>query len=299
MSSTTSGDLTGQLIKQGRTGTAYYVAATDYLGGSNENQKHLVTYRYDVSPGGDQPHGRLADRDPVQLYVLGGDRHDQDRAPPRCRPWPAARTARTPPRRSVEYYDSRGRLRWQQDAAGAVTYYSYHPQHGQLAYTRAGCGSQRRCPARPTITATKWVEPRRRFRLEQQAHRAAACPRPCEQVTRHEFDSQGRLVLTATEEAQHGTILARHYTVYETNRLLQFPYWDTSTNKPLLPIEATVFDDGGTVTEQYAVDPARTAQSGGVPTGLSAGTDQSHYLRWTRPAVRCRVGRTDRHARLS
>ena len=79
MNSTPSGDLTGELVKQGRTGTAYYVAATDYLGGSNENQKHLVTARYVYPAGGDQPHGRLADRDPVQLYVL-------ERAPTRSRP---------------------------------------------------------------------------------------------------------------------------------------------------------------------------------------------------------------------
>ena len=54
------------------------------------------------------------------------------------------------------------------------------------------------------------------------------------------------------------------------------------TNKPRLPIEVTAFDDSGQVTDQYAVDPARTAQSGGVPTGLLADTNQTHYVRWTR-----------------
>ncbi len=74
----TAGDQTDELIKQGRTGTAYYVAATDYYGGTNENQKHLVTCRYIVSPGRNQSHGRLADRHPVQLHVLDGHRHRQD-----------------------------------------------------------------------------------------------------------------------------------------------------------------------------------------------------------------------------
>ena len=50
-----------------------------------------------------------------------------------------------------------------------------------------------------------------------------------EQVSWQEFDNQGRLVLTASEDGTNGTILARHYTVYELNRRLQFPYWDTST----------------------------------------------------------------------
>ncbi|MBM4094864.1 MAG: hypothetical protein FJ276_36455, partial [Planctomycetes bacterium] len=42
----TSGDPTGALVKRGRTGTAYYVSATDYYGDTNENRKHLVTATY-------------------------------------------------------------------------------------------------------------------------------------------------------------------------------------------------------------------------------------------------------------
>lgn len=61
-----------------------------------------------------------------------------------------------------------------------------------------------------------------------------------------------------------------------------FRYWDSATNRPRLPIEVTRFDDSGQVTDLLAVDQARTAQSGGVPTGLTSGTDQTHYLRWTR-----------------
>ncbi|MCU0963446.1 MAG: hypothetical protein MUF48_25420, partial [Pirellulaceae bacterium] len=71
------------------------------------------------------------------------------------------------------------------------------------------------------------------------------------------------MVLHAAE--QGGTVLSRHYTVYDTHRHLQFPHWDTTTNRPLVPIEVSVFDDGGQVTDQVAVDPARTAHSGGVP----------------------------------
>ena len=161
-----------------------------------------------------------------------------------------------------------------------MTYYSYHPQHGQLAYTVRDVDPTS-LPSSASGNTTKWVEPGDGSASSNYPSRGSL-PTAVKQITRREFDSQGRLVLTATEEASSGNILARHYIVYETLRLLQFPYWDTSTNKPLLPIEATVFDDGGTVTDQYAVDPARTAQSGGVPTGLSDGTDQSHYLRWTR-----------------
>ena len=37
---------TGQLVKEGSSGSAYYVWATDYYGGSNTNRKGLVTYQY-------------------------------------------------------------------------------------------------------------------------------------------------------------------------------------------------------------------------------------------------------------
>ena len=72
--------------------------------------------------------------------------------------------------------------------------------------------------------------------------------------------------------------------MYETNRHLQFPFWDGSDGfqQARLPIEVTAFDDSGQATDQYAVDRARTARSGGVPTGLLADTDQTHYVRWTR-----------------
>ena len=121
-------------------------------------------------------------------------------------------------------------------------------------------------------------EPDDGFPSSNQPTRGGGLPTAVEQVTWYEFDGRHRQTLAVSENGIDGSILARHYTLYETNRLLQFPDWDTSSNRPLLPIEATVYDNGGTVTDQYSVDPAHTAQSGGVPTGLADGTNQSHYL---------------------
>ena len=137
-------------------------------------------------------------------------------------------------------------------------------------------------PASADSISTKWVTSSDGSASSNKPTRGTGLGTAIEQVTRQQYDDQGWVTLRATEDGTDGTILARHYTVQETNRTLQFPYRDTSTNKPLLPIQVSAFDDGVTVTEQYAVDPARTAQSGGVPTGLSSGTNQSHYLRWTR-----------------
>jgi hypothetical protein len=38
----TAGDRTGKRVKKGRTGTAYYFAATDHVGGTNELRSHLM-----------------------------------------------------------------------------------------------------------------------------------------------------------------------------------------------------------------------------------------------------------------
>ncbi len=45
----TDGFRTGRRVKQGRTGSSYYVRATDYTDSTNENRKHLVTYEYAYS----------------------------------------------------------------------------------------------------------------------------------------------------------------------------------------------------------------------------------------------------------
>ena len=188
-------------------------------------------------------------------------------------------------------------MRWQQDAAGAVSYYAYHPQHGHLAYSVRDVDPAS-LPGSADNNSTKWVTSSDGSASSNQPTRGGSLPAAARQITRHEFDSQGRLVLTAAEEASTGNILARHYTLYEAHRLLQFPYWDTTTNQPLLPIEATVFDDGGQVTEQYSVDPADGAERRRAHG--PGGRDRSNALpALDAAAVRCGVGRTDRHAPIT
>ena len=167
-----------------------------------------------------------------------------------------------------DYYDSVGRLRWQQDGLGYVTYYSYHPQMGSLAYTvrDAAPGS---LPSSADSNSTKWVTSSDASASSNAPTRGGGLPTAIQQVSRSEFDSQGRQTLSALEDGPNSTILSQHYTVYQTNLTLRFPYWNSGTNQPLLPIEAVAVDNSGKVTDPYAVDPARTAASGGVPTGLS------------------------------
>ena len=280
---TSDGDVSGQKIKQGNSGTAYYVSATDYLGGSNANQKHLVTYQY-VFPQAETSR-TAATRVATQFSYTFWTGTDTIQTLTATYPTVAStENGSGYPTSSVNYYDNRGRLRWQKDPLGYVTYYSYHPVNGETAYiVRDADPNSLPSSADAGENATKWVPSSNGSASSNKPTRGGGLPTALKQVEFNEFDLRARVELTATEDGTSGTILARHYSVYELNRHLRFAYWDTTNNQPFLPIEVTVFDDAGTVTDQYTVDPARTAASGGKPTGLSAGTDQTHYVRWTRP----------------
>ena len=152
-----SGDPTGELVKQGSSGTAYYVAATDYLGGTNENRKHLVTARY-VYPQAETSRtaaSRIATTFEHTFWT------DSDTVQMRTTTLPAVASGENGSDSSttlVEYYDARGRLRWQKDAAGAVSYFSYHPEHGHLAYAVRDADPSS-LPASADNNESKWVEP--------------------------------------------------------------------------------------------------------------------------------------------
>ncbi|NLE38825.1 MAG: hypothetical protein GX621_12445 [Pirellulaceae bacterium] len=98
----------------------------------------------------------------------------------------------------------------------------------------------------------------------------------------HKFDDQGRVVLSVEPDG------ATHYTVYAENAsgnalVLRFPHCD-EYGVPRLPIQVSEADAAGRPVQAYAVDPSRAATTGNVPTGLSAGTDQGHYVSWTKYA---------------
>ncbi|MBM4050021.1 MAG: RHS repeat-associated core domain-containing protein, partial [Planctomycetes bacterium] len=276
----TSGDPTGALVKRGRTGTAYYVSATDYYGDTNENRKHLVTatYAYPAEETSRTASSRITTEYAYTFWT------GTDTVKTRTATLPTVASGENGSGSSittVEYYDDRGRLRWVKDGLGQVTYYSYHPMNGQLAYTVQDADPTA-LPSSADNNSTKWVTSSDGSASSNKPTRGGGLPTAVEFVTAQEYDTQGRVELRLSEDGTDGTILERHYTVYETTRHLNFPYWDTSTNKPWLPIQVTAFDASGVVNEQYTVDPARTAQTSGNPTGLSSGTDQSHYFSWSR-----------------
>ena len=276
-----SGFQTAERVKVGSSGSAYYVWAADCLGDSGEsivNRKALIASRYDY-PAATTDRAASSRLQTQYSYTFWSG---TDIVQTMTTTLPAVTTDQNGPGSSVtttEYNDSFGRLRWTLDGRGVVTYYSYHPQLGSLAYTvrDANPGS---LPSSADGNSTKWVTSTSGSASSNAPTRGSGLPTALQQVSRTEFDSQGRTTLTALEDGTTGTILSKHYTVYQTNLTLQFPYWNESTSQPLLPIQAMATNNAGEVTDDYAVDPARTTASGGVPTGLSSGTNQSHYVRW-------------------
>ena len=152
-----NGDCTGERIKQGRTGTAYYVAASDYYGGTKENSKHLVTARYEYPEATTDRSAGTRITTTYAYTFWNDDDHNVIKKKTTTRPTvPTGEHGSNSATTTEEYYDEHSRLRWEKDAAGYVTYYAYHPAHGHLAYTVQDVDPAS-LPVRPTTTATKWI----------------------------------------------------------------------------------------------------------------------------------------------
>ena len=270
---------TAERVKVGSSGSAYYLWATDLMGGTNANRKGLITARYSYPVATTS----LTDSTRLQTQYSYAFWSGTDTIQTLTTTLPAVTTDQNGSGTSVtttEYFDSRGRLRWTLDGRGVVNYYSYHPQFGTLAYAvrDAVPGS---LPSSADSNSTKWVTSSSGSASSNAPTRGSGLPTALQQVIRTEFDSQARMTLGALEDGTTGAILQRHYAVFQANATLKFLCWDETTSLPLLPVEVTATNSAGMVTDEYAVDPARTATSSGVPTGLSSGTNQSHYVRWT------------------
>ena len=278
------------------------MSATDYYGGSDPDRKYLVTARYDYPDAVTSK----TDASRVQTSYEYTFWSGTDDIQTRTTTWPSISSGENGSGSSntaVEYYDTVGRQRWTKDELGYTTYYSYHPEHGDLAYTVRDCDPTS-LPSSADSNSTKWVTSSDGSASSNKPTRGGGLATAIEAVSFSEFDSRGREELSATEDGTDGTVLSRHYTVYQADKTLRFPYWNTSTNKPRLPIEVAKVDGGGLLRETYSVDPDRTASSGGKPTGLSDGTGQSHYLSLDALRLRRRDGGADdgvalpRHSQL-
>ena len=151
----TDGDCTGTLVKQGRTGTSYYVSATDYYGGSNENRMHLATYAYAY------PTATTSRTDASRIttgysYTFWSGYDVLETVTTTLPSVSSGENGSGSSATAVDHYDRAGRHRWHKDALGYVTYYSYHPECGALAYTVRDCDPTS-LPSSASSNSTKWI----------------------------------------------------------------------------------------------------------------------------------------------
>lgn len=280
-----------QKVKEGNNGTAYYVWSKVFQGGGNVSHQSLpivsstyprqddasridTSYKYDYWEGAD-----TIKKKTTALLMA-----------PKSQNASGTRTI------TEEYYDNVGRLRWTKDGDGYITYYSYHPKFGTESYVVRDADPNA-LPTSADKNAAKWVAESTGLANSNKPVRSADLPKAIQQVAKSEFDDVGRVVLKSTEDGQTGVDSARHYTVYEPNRTLRFPFWDDSSNKPLMPIEATVTNNGGRTTEIYTLDPRCAVVANAAPIGLKK-DGQSSYVTWIRniyDAVTGRLMSVDRY----
>ncbi|MFV1965072.1 MAG: RHS repeat-associated core domain-containing protein [Pirellulaceae bacterium] len=267
------GKRTEAKIKKGENGTAYYVAATDYFGGTNENRSHLVTaiYAYPTKTT-----TKADGTKTVHAYTFwtGSD--------------VVKTTTTTPPKISssqngsdqnattVLYFDDQGRVRWTKNGEGYITYYAHHPVMGGVSYTAVDVDPGAVSSEITNGSASDWEAWTVGGADDNKPTRSGGLPTALSLVTKRYYDDDGRV--TKTVDPGGG----EHYTIYESDKTLEFRYWDQSSRAPILPISVREFDESGQVVAEYNVDREQTAYSQGEPTGLASSVDQGDYVSWTR-----------------
>jgi hypothetical protein len=124
---------TDAFVKNGESGTPYYVSATDY--GDSVNPT-IATATYDYPT---QTTTRSSGKQTSYSYTFyDSSTHQQPQT--KTTTFPTISTGQNGSGVATttgEYYDNLGRLRWTQDGEGYVNYYSYHPVMGTVSTTTA------------------------------------------------------------------------------------------------------------------------------------------------------------------
>ena len=269
------GKQTETKVQEGENGTAYFVSATDYYGGTNAHRMYLVTanYRYPTKTT-TKTSGEKTEY--TYTFWTGTDTIKTMKTT-----LPVVATSQNGSgvaTESWQYFDDLGRLRWTEDGEGYINYYSYHPTLSTQAYMIVDADPAS-LPSDASNNSTKWITPSDGQASSNKPTRDSGLPPELELVTSSEFNADGMQTLRVDAGG------AEHYTVYDEETVLQFPFWDENgilLSKSLLPIQVRSTDTAGRVLEEYSVRPNQVLLSGTKPAGLKTSTDQSDYVTWTR-----------------
>ena len=275
------GHRTGTLVKDGKNGTPYYTSATDWGDSTNDQPGHLPVATYRYSEKKDQTSGQREQGDKTTYSYTFWDTADTQ-IKTKTTTYPVVTTAENGSGVATtekQYFDQRGRVRWEVDGNGYVSYHSYDPDTGLLAYTvrdvdtatlssEITAGSSGLWDAWDdgsggTTIPTGFTAPTSGDRLGL--------------VTKYEYDDLGRRTKMVESD---GTVT---YLAYGDDRQIVFPAWDAGLGRPLLPIQVYDETEAGDPDQVITVDPTVTLEtSGGVPIGFDTEPSQSDYVTWVK-----------------
>jgi RHS repeat-associated protein len=277
----TEGRQTDKQLKRGHDSTnLYYLSATDYGGGGVPAHLPTTIYQY---PAKTTTRGDSSSVQWTLAYEFWDTAKTQLRKVTTTHPIVSTGQNGSGVAASDEvWYDKVGRLRWEKDAEGYVTYYSYHKTTGKLGYVAVDVNPASAPSGATDSTWVSWNEDGDGGGTYDSADiptRDGTLPTALALVTRQEFDSQGRPTLFTNPGGD------RHYTLYESDRRIEFSYLD-GNGMPQMPTRISVADIQGKTAEAYSIRGNYTAISvtNGVPTGFSTQPDQDDYVSWTKYA---------------
>ena len=262
------GRRTGTLVKKGETGTANYLSYTKYGDGTDDKPDFLpIETRTYVSKVSTSPETQGL----VTSFAYTFWDTDDTQQKTKKTTLPAVSTSQNgsgEATKTWQYWDELGRLRWTKDGEGHVTYSSYHPETGGLAYRMVDVDTDGLPTEITAPSAGSWITWAGTLPTEFNNTEDSNL----QLVTKQEYDNQGRATLATDVNG------GKHFTLYQTEKTMRFPYID-ATGTPQLPVQVTVTIDGQN-TETYQVDPAKATTASNLPTGISA--TQADYVAWTR-----------------
>ena len=180
------------------------------------------------------------------------------------------------------YYDRLGRMIWQKDGVGFISYTAYHPTLGgvSLQVTDVDPASM----DAEFITGNEFQDPWESYGANDNRPARAgkvAETDPIAHFSKTEFDFLGR-ARKRIDDSGH-----EHYTAYNDNQTIQFPYFNRRDSGDRMPISVSNTNDGDQTIETYQVEANFSGGielgSDGGPIGFSgAGPTQDNYIGLTR-----------------
>ena len=261
-----NGDVTDHWVKNGRSETLYYVSATDYGDGQSVPSEYpIATYAY-PSETTVRSEGSVT----TYSYEFWDAGHTQLKT--KTMTMPAVSVANNGSNIHPvikQYYDNKGRLRWQKNEDGRVDYYGQDPDTNKLAFVERDVNTSN-VDSRARGGGPYWI-----------GWGSSSAPLGFERgltgtalqvATWTGYDDLGREVLHVDENN------VPTYTVHKAGEVRVYPAY--SGSRPWRAIDVTKKTVGGKILESYKVDPSGIT-FGTVPSGYET-LPQAKYLSWTR-----------------